>query len=273
MQVNVARAGQASRVTAATASRVLTVPFAVPWQARRVITAGVDLAAQPAKTGAVVIDWSAAPPKVTRAFRMVTDEQILGLHGDVVAARGRLGIDCPLGWPRDFIAHVSAHAVNTLPASRETDTRSLRLRTTDIAVRNRIGRYPLSVSTSWLGVTAMRVARLSAVLRDQGQPVDRTGRGVVCEVYPAASCAVWGLPAKERNLDVLLARIPLDVAPEFRGQLSNEHIFDALVAALTARAVHLDATDGYEEDDEALAQVEGWIHVPSEGHEIGALAS
>lgn len=237
------------------------------------ITAGIDLAAQPERTGAVVVDWSTAPPTVTDAFRKVTDKQILALYSDVAAVDGRLGIDCPFGWPRDFVDHVSAHAANTLPASMESDTQSLRLRATDIAVHHRLGRNPLSVSTSMLGVTALRFARLSAALRDRGEPVDRTGRAVICEVYPAASCAVWGLPAKERDLDVLLTQLPLDVAPDLRGQLSNEHIFDALIAALTARAVDLEATDGFGDDQEALAQVEGWIHVPSAGHKIGSLSA
>jgi hypothetical protein len=38
-----------------------------------------------------------------------------------------------------------------------------------------------------LGVTALRAVRLLAELRERDMPVDRAGRGTVCEVYPAAS--------------------------------------------------------------------------------------
>jgi hypothetical protein len=49
------------------------------------LTAGVDLAAQPNKTGAVVVDWSAEPPAVVHAATKVTDEQVLALCREVVA--------------------------------------------------------------------------------------------------------------------------------------------------------------------------------------------
>lgn len=157
------------------------------------LTAGIDLAAQPAKTGAVLVDWSSEPPTVVRAWRKVTDEQILALCEEVARQRGRVGIDCPLGWPRPFVAFVAAHSANRPLPTTEFGTQSLRLRATDIAVvQRRPGRPPLSVSTNMLGVTALRAARLLAELRERGMPVDRTGRGTVCEVYPAASRSAWG---------------------------------------------------------------------------------
>ncbi len=160
------------------------------------LTAGIDLAAQPAKTGAVLVDWSSEPPTVVRAWRKVTDEQILALCEEVARQQGRVGIDCPLGWPRPFVAFITAHAANRPLPTTELGTHSLRLRATDIAVmQRRLGRPPLSVSTNMLGVTALRAARLLAELRERGMPVDRAGRagragrGTVCEVYPAASRA------------------------------------------------------------------------------------
>jgi len=117
-----------------------------------VLTAGIDLAAQPAKTGAVLVDWSSEPPTVVRAWRKVTDEQILALCEEVTRQQGRVGIDCPLGWPRPFVDFVGAHAANRPLPTAELGTQSLRLRATDIAVmQRRLGRPPLSVSTNMLG--------------------------------------------------------------------------------------------------------------------------
>ncbi len=237
------------------------------------LTAGIDLAAQPAKTGAVLVDWSSEPPTVVRAWRKVTDEQILALYEEVTRQQGRVGIDCPLGWPRPFVDFVGAHAANRPLPTTELGTQSLRLRATDIAVmQRRLGRPPLSVSTNMLGVTALRAARLLAELRERGMPVDRAGRGTVCEVYPAASRSAWGL-TRVRDLTELLSRLPLAVVPPAeRAQLDNEHIFDALVAALTARAVDVGATDPPPPGQADLAAEEGWIHVPSQGRALAELA-
>ncbi len=238
------------------------------------LTAGIDLAAQPAKTGAVLVDWSSEPPTVVRAWRKATDEQILTLCQEVAGQQGRVGIDCPLGWPRPFVDFVGAHAANRPLTTTELGTQSLRLRATDIAVmQRRLGRPPLSVSTNMLGVTALRAARLLAELRERGMPVDQAGRGTVCEVYPAASRSAWGLATRVRDLTELLNRLPLEVAPPAEwAQLNNEHIFDALVAALTARAVAVGATDPAPPGQADLAAEEGWIHVPSPGHELAQLA-
>ncbi len=139
-------------------------------------------------------------------------------------------------------------------------------------MQRRLGRPPLSVSTNMLGVTALRAARLLAKLRECGVPVDRFGRGTVCEVYPAASRSAWGL-TKVRDLTELLNRLPLEVMPPAeRAQLDNEHIFDALVAALTARAVAIGATDPPPSGQANLAAEEGWIHVPSPGRALAELA-
>jgi len=236
-----------------------------------VLTAGIDLAAQPAKTGVVLVDWSSERPTVVQARREITDKQILALCQEAAGQQGRVGIDCPLGWPRAFVAFVTAHAANQPLPTTEPGTRSLRLRATDIAlVQRRLGRPPLSVSTNMLGVTALRAARLLAELGECGMPVDRSGRGTVCEVYPAASRSAWELTGA-RDLTELLSRLPLAVAPAERAQLDNEHIFDALVAALTARAVAVGATEPPPPEQANLAAEEGWIHVPSPGHDIAQL--
>jgi hypothetical protein len=42
----------------------------------------------------------------------------------------------------------------------------------------------------------MRAAGLLAALDDAGQPVDRSGGGLLVEVYPAAALRVWGLASR-----------------------------------------------------------------------------
>jgi len=64
-----------------------------------------------------------------------------------------------------------------------------------------------------------------------------------------------GVAAQGADLTGLLNQLPLEVAPPAeRAQLDNEHVFDALVAALTARAVVVGATDP--EDVPGLVELE-----------------
>ncbi|WP_433185959.1 DUF429 domain-containing protein [Actinoallomurus sp. CA-150999] len=72
--------------------------------------------------------------------------------------------------------------------------RNLALRLTDRVVHDRTGLTPLSVSADRIGHAALRLAALLARLARAGRPVDRSGTGVVVEVYPAASLRLWGLP-------------------------------------------------------------------------------
>lgn len=239
------------------------------------LAAGIDMAAQAPRTGVVVIDWAAGPPMITHAATHATDDQLLGLCRQVADSNGRVGIDCALGWPRTFVAFVSAHAANQPLPAAEVTTETLRLRATDIAVwRGPFGRVPLSVSTNLLGITALRTARLLAQLRDDGQLVDRSGvQGLVCEVYPAASRAAWGLSRTRRDVQQILDQLHLDAEPAHAHLLrTNEHVFDALIAALSARAVARESTDGPPPGLEVVAEEEGWIHVPRSGHQLAQLA-
>ncbi len=72
--------------------------------------------------------------------------------------------------------------------------------------------------------------------------------------------------------EVTRQRGRVSMPPAERAQLGDEHIFDALVAALTARAVAVGATDPPSPGQADLAAEEGWIHVPSPGHELAQLA-
>jgi predicted nuclease with RNAse H fold len=237
------------------------------------LTAGIDLAAQPAKTGAVLVEWATQPPSVIDARIRVDDAHIVDVCRRVNETGGKVGIDCALGWPREFVKFVVAHAADDVLPPAEPTTQSLRLRATDVALSSGwLHMFPLSVSTNLLGVTAFRAARVLTQLRENDMHVDRSGTsGVVCEVYPAASRKVWGLAGKPRELNQILAKLPMTVSAADRATLENEHAFDALVAALSARAVTLNQTRGPGPGEHHRASEEGWIHVPNEGHQLADL--
>ena len=222
---------------------------------------GIDLAAAPANTAVAVVDWTTLV--VEPALVGVSDGGLV----EAVLRADRVGIDCPIGWPVEFVRAVSAHERREpWPGRDEPDradyTRRLRFRRTDLEVQQRTGRWPLSVSTDRLGVTATRCAwlldRAETLL---GEPVDRTGAGRFAEVYPALSRRVWGLSAT-RDLDEVRARLPRLSFVDTADYARNEHAFDALIAALVSRAVALGLTHAPKPDDADLAAVEGWIRLP-----------
>jgi hypothetical protein len=239
---------------------------------------GIDLAAEPAGTAAFEITWGDGAAKGVLHAGGLDDRRLLGLIG----AADKAGIDCPFGWPRPFVEAVAAHGDGAAawPGRGRAGPdyrRSLRYRLTDEVVRQRVGWWPLSVSTDLIGVPAMRCAGLLDALAAAGQPVDRTGGGRVVEVYPAAALRRWGLPhrgykkgkgaaVRSIALDRLLALLPwLVVDPvaleRCRG---NDDAFDALVCALVARAAALGLTippDPGHQTERAVA--EGWIHLPT----------
>jgi hypothetical protein len=72
------------------------------------ITVGVDFAASPVNTAACEVHWYAGHAVVERVDTTVDDEAYLALL-EVLPGDGRLGIDCPLGWPVAFVSAVQAH--------------------------------------------------------------------------------------------------------------------------------------------------------------------
>jgi hypothetical protein len=108
---------------------------------------------------------------------------------------------------------------------------------------------PLSVAADRIGHAAMRCAGLLAQLAGQGQPVDRCGRGVVVEVYPAASLKPWRLPhrgykqprnaqALEDLIDGLLAAAPwLDPGPHESLCRSSYDAADAVIARVAQQGL------------------------------------
>ena len=231
------------------------------------ITAGIDLASQPDRTAACVVDWSDGRAQVVELRGDVDDDLITSL----IRRSDWTGIDVPLGWPDGFIAAVSAHHAALGWAGGELA--QLRMRATDEWVHHRTGRWPLSVSTDRIAVPALRAAR---VLSQLPEARDRGGGGPVVEVYPAAALWIWGFESRRyKRLAGAAARSALVSAfrtategwlglGEERWQqcAASDDAFDALVAAVITRAAALRLVDPCPARLRDVASREGWIMLP-----------
>jgi predicted nuclease with RNAse H fold len=157
-------------------------------------TVGVDLAAEATNTAVAWLDWSPRGASVRDLVIGAVDDVIV----EAVSQASKAGIDCPLGWPESFVTFISAHRDDQLIEPKDVAGRDWRrrllFRRTDEAVRAVTGLVPLSVAADRIAHPAIRCAGLLARLAREGRPVDRSGSGVVVEVYPAASLKQWGLP-------------------------------------------------------------------------------
>ena len=238
------------------------------------ITVGVDLAAEPKKTAIAVIEWIGSTAAVRHLQLGITDPEIVELS---VAAQ-MVGIDCPFGWPVEFVEFVAAHSRGEV-APRDVIgsdwRRRLAYRDTDRFVREQVGRWPLSVSTDRLGMTAMHCAELLAAFEARDNVVvDRAGDGRFVEVYPGAALRVWGVstagyktepPARAAATANLQTVTPwLGLQQEQLDLMStSDDAFDAVVAALIARAHAQGATHPIPDHSRERAATEGWMALPT----------
>lgn len=237
------------------------------------LTAGVDLAAESKGTALAVIDWRGPGATLLELHLGVDDARIARTAGTVE----KLGIDCALGWPDEFVRFVAAHASQDSTAPRVDGgmdwRRTLAYRETDREVRRHTGRWPLSVSTDRLGLTAMRCAGLLARILEAGIAVDRAGSGVVVEVYPGASLRLWGFAttryrteaeSRATLLHELQRAAPALDLGSFAGlMIASADAFDAVVAALAARSAALGASLPPPSSQLQRARREGWIALPT----------
>ena len=236
------------------------------------LTAGVDLAAEPKGTALAVMDWTSAAAKVVDLQLSVSDEPIVKIASQV----DKLGIDCALGWPQEFVNFVSQQSDATLSQHNFDGgmewRRSLAYRETDRHVREVTGRWPLSVSTDRLGLTAMRCAGLLTRLNASGIEIDRSGSGLVTEVYPGASLRLWGFTTsgyrtsedlRATLLDTLKAQATWLELGEYEDlMISSCDAFDAVIASIAARAAAVGRTRPPNNDQVNTARVEGWVALP-----------
>jgi hypothetical protein len=239
------------------------------------LTTGVDLASQDARTAACVIDWSADRAVIAELTVGVDDAAIT----DLITASEKTGIDAPLGWPVAFAEAVALHSRTGSwpPAYVHTDNTAFRYRRTDLRVWSTTGSAPpLSVSTDRIAIPAMRAA---AVLSRLPVRVPLDGTGAVVEAYPAAALRRWGMASRGYKgqggaavraslVDVLVTTSSswLDLRDsEVQLCKSIDDAFDALIAALIARAAGLGLVDPIPDEDREMARREGWISVPNAG--------
>jgi predicted nuclease with RNAse H fold len=242
------------------------------------LTVGIDLAAESKNTALAKIEWSTDKARVLDLRVDVNDDAIVA--GATEA--DKIGIDCPLGWPDTFVRflrsfHEGSHDAIP-PVADASWRRSLAYRVTDEQVRTDLSEFkviPLSVAADRIGVTAMRAAKIQASLAAAGHPIDRSGAGLIVEVYPAGGLAFWKMTHNRYkgrelvgNLEKLISHLR-ELAPwlEFDEHEElcrrSDHAFDAVVAALLARAAALGFTKSPSADQLAAAVREGWIAMPT----------
>jgi hypothetical protein len=237
-------------------------------------TIGVDLSAQARNTACCVLEWGTASARLAHLSAGHDNSALIDLVNEWHPRK--VAIDSPFGWPLEFSRTIAEFtATGRWPDG--DDRRPLLFRRTDFIVRELTGTDPLSVSTDRLGICAMRCARLLTLLAGR-EPVDRTGSGLVAEVYPAAALRQWQLdprgykgsaPEKIAKRGELLATLAsataawLELDTTLHARLrASDHLFDALLAALIARVIERKETLPIPANETEAARAEGWIHLP-----------
>jgi hypothetical protein len=125
----------------------------------------------------------------------------------------------------------------------------------------------------------MRAARLLAEAAARGQTIDRSGDGRFVETYPAGALRIWEFPWK-RYKGTEGAEVRTQLVRNFAGKASawltlteedwsrckgSDDMFDALVAALVARAAAVGCCEPIPSEARDHAEEEGWIALPRPG--------
>jgi len=242
---------------------------------RRVLTVGVDLAAEAARTAVAGLRWGPGRVDVVEMVLGADDARVLA----AVAGADRAALDFPFGWPDPFVdflvQHRAGHVVTPTGQTGLAWRRSLSRRQTDLAVERDAGVRPLSVSADRIAAVAMRGAGLLGAIVSAGEPVDRSGAGRMVESYPAAALSRWDLPSKglkgrllaevlDGLVDRLLAALPgLHLGDAEALVRRSDDAFDAVVCALVARAAARGGTARPPAGLQGTAAREGWIALPT----------
>ena len=235
------------------------------------ISAGIDLAAEPKGTALAIVEFEKNKAKLVFLEQGLDDQALI----DNTINADKIGIDCAFGWPIEFAKFIAKHQDPTNQELIDGDMdfrRNLSFRETDRKIRELTGRWPLSVSTDRLGLTAMRCAGLLSRYQQAGVAIDRSGGGKLAEVYPGATLRNWSFDTTNYRVsnDVragLLKQIKtqapwLDTGDFETQMIESSDSFDAVIAALAARAVYLGQYNKPINDQQAAAEIEGWICLP-----------
>lgn len=235
------------------------------------ISAGIDLAADPKGTALALIEFANNKVKLSYLEQGLDDQALITQTHNA----DKVGIDCAFGWPIQFAEFLTKH--QDLTSTDLIDggmdyRRELSFRETDRDIRRLTGRWPLSVSTDRLGLTAIRCAGLLSKYQAKGVEIDRAGSKLLAEVYPGATLRNWKLDttgyrinpqARASLLEQLEHLAPWLELSSFRTQMiESADCFDAVIAALAARAVHQGNYNKPTAEQLQSARVEGWICLP-----------
>lgn len=238
---------------------------------------GIDLAADPRRTG---IAWL----RETGQNVVVEDVRVGADDDEIVSAitgSRKTGVDVPFGWPRAFVELVQAHRIAALappPGTGPEWRREVLFRATDLEVRRRVRKVPLSVASDRIAYPAIRWAGIAARLREQGFPISPDGHSIACEVYPGGALAAWqlgmhrykgtkGAASRPSLIEQLSARLPwLDWAGHRDACADDDNALDAVISAVVARDVDLGLATPPPPELADLAAEEGWIWLPEEPH-------
>jgi predicted nuclease with RNAse H fold len=238
------------------------------------ISAGIDLAAEPKGTALALIEFSNNKAKLNYLEQGLDDEALIANTHKA----DKVGIDCAFGWPIKFSEFIKNHQDLTnqeLIDGGMDYRRELSFRETDREIKKLTGRWPLSVSTDRLGLTAIRCAGLLSKYQAKGIEIDRSGAKLLVEVYPGATLRNWNFgttgyrinPASRASLlEQLELQAPwLELATFKTQMIESADCFDAVIAALAARAAALGLYSKPAKDQNEIAKVEGWIALPTAG--------
>ena len=237
------------------------------------------MAAEPKGTALALVEFSEQRAKLILIELGLDDQALL----EKTQNADKIGIDCAFGWPIKFSQFITNHQDLTNQALIDGGMeyrRELSFRETDREIKKLTGRWPLSVSTDRLGLTAIRCAGLLSKYQARGIEIDRSGAKLLVEVYPGATLRNWNFDTTGYRINpearaLLLEKLELQ-APwldlsSFRAQMiESADCFDAVIAALAARAVYLGKYNKPKVAQLEMAKVEGWIGLPEKG--LGALA-
>ena len=240
---------------------------------------GLDVSTNKAKTAAVAIDWSipneARVVDVRHPLPAADIAPLIAKH-----KTNRWAVDVPFGWPDLFVAlmadrHHAPLPAQAMPAAAAWEkwrTREIAQRRTDRFLTDdpRIKTRPLPASFQLLGATAVMWVLVEAQLVSLGVRVDRAGlHGTVCETYPSAALAAWGLGKAKQTWSELRSNFAFLTADDnLLARFVSDDVCDAVVCALVARARDLELTIGPPDDELAEARREGWIHVSCEPRQL-----
>lgn len=231
-------------------------------------TWGIDWSTSAANTAAVCTSWADdGTASIVEVVSGLERARAVELILAAVSADEWVAVDVPFGWPAPFVEVVSRYhdrkPIGAPAGSSEGDRwrkRCLALRATDRHVIEALGVRPLSVAFDRLGATALSWAVVESDLAEHGVAVDRTGRtGRIIETYPKAARVAWN-----GGVETVLDGSGWLNHGEFTDELPGpgNHVVDALVCSLVARARALGTTGLPQSDDAVAATTEGWIHLP-----------